>query len=269
MTRLLGGASRPGLSSSAANVLAAVRRLSGDRDRAFPGVQRVGDGVLHGVPRSLFGFNSTAPSAHGLADAQQRGLFHGGQYATPMWLARGNPMCHTDVALLKHIDEAFMVSGDLVIQHDKPKGRSCSHRRYQLSCPEYDQLFDLARDRCEICGTTSVGLVVDHDPRLGDWAVRGLLCNTCNSGLHHLRGARVSRYLANPWYRALLPGGDAAPIPPQEPSAPVWDPLGRKWLLRKGKWQRRVSGSGYWHPSAMTWPELYQRYGPRLHLPAL
>lgn len=108
MTRLLGSRSpaRTGLSSGTANVFTAVRRLGGDRDRAFPGVQRIGDGVLHGVPRGLFGFNSTAPGAHGLADAQQRGVFHGGQYATPMWLARGNPMCHTDVAVIEHVNVA-------------------------------------------------------------------------------------------------------------------------------------------------------------------
>lgn len=108
MTRLLGGsATCAGLGGSTADVLTAVRRLSGDLDWTDPRcVQRIGDGVLHGMPRSLFGFDSSAPSAHGLADAQQRGLFHGGQYATPMWLARGNPMCHTDVAVVEHINVA-------------------------------------------------------------------------------------------------------------------------------------------------------------------
>ncbi|MFE2283316.1 endonuclease domain-containing protein [Streptomyces sp. NPDC059443] len=56
--------------------------------------------------------------------------------------------------------------------HAKPKGRLCSHRRYELSCEEYDALVEHTEGRCQICRRsvpeTGHGyLVVDHDWRIG------------------------------------------------------------------------------------------------------
>lgn len=265
MTALLGcGPTGARLGGSATDVLSAVRRFGSDLDRADAGVESGGDGVLHGEPRGLFGFDGASPGAHGLTQLQQFVLIHVAKYATPMWLARGNPVCHTDVAVNMHVNVATDGSDRVGIRHEKPKGRSCSHRRYQLNCQDYDLLLDRARNRCEICSDKIAGLVVDHDARIGDWAVRGLLCNRCNSNLDRLRGVKVDRYLANGWYLAALLDGDATATRPAEPAGPVWDPMGRKWVRRGETWQRRVAGSRYWYPSAFSWPELYRRYGPRL-----
>jgi hypothetical protein len=91
-------------------------------------------------------------------------------------------------------------------EHPKPKGRSCSHRRYKLSCDDYDALVLHARGRCQICRRkgeeTGHGyLVVDHDDKLGYSAVRGLLCNTCNSQLAYfnLPEESMRAYLDAPW----------------------------------------------------------------------
>jgi hypothetical protein len=91
--------------------------------------------------------------------------------------------------------------------HEKPKGRPCSHRRYKLSCEEYDALVEHAEARCQICRRsgpeTGHGyLVVDHDFRLGYAAVRGLLCNRCNTQLEYrnLPEEPMLAYLAKPWH---------------------------------------------------------------------
>jgi hypothetical protein len=91
------------------------------------------------------------------------------------------------------------------------KGRSghpsCgTHPRYSLSCTEYDDLLRLARGRCKICKEPADPLYIDHDHTLGDWAVRGLICNGCNLRLakieqgKHMKTAAVGRYLANAWH---------------------------------------------------------------------
>lgn len=64
----------------------------------------------------------------------------------------------------------------------------CSHKRYSLSCDEFEDLLARSDHKCEICrrpgSDTGHGqLFIDHDPRLGLWAVRGLLCASCNSKL--------------------------------------------------------------------------------------
>lgn len=65
---------------------------------------------------------------------------------------------------------------------------SCNHKHYSLSCEEFEALLARANHSCEICGRPGVEtghekLFIDHDPRIGLWAVRGLLCGSCNSRL--------------------------------------------------------------------------------------
>lgn len=65
---------------------------------------------------------------------------------------------------------------------------SCNHKHYSLSCEEFETLLERADHSCEICKTPGVEtghkkLFIDHDPRRGLWAVRGLLCASCNSKL--------------------------------------------------------------------------------------
>lgn len=89
-----------------------------------------------------------------------------------------------------------------------PRHTSCgTHPRYGLSCAEYDDLLRLAKGRCKICKVSADPLFIDHDHTLGDWAVRGLICNGCNLRLakveagKHKTTAAVSRYLANAWHK--------------------------------------------------------------------
>ncbi len=84
---------------------------------------------------------------------------------------------------------------------------NCAHRNYRLTCGEFDQLRRRAGDKCEICRSGPMPgprgmLFIDHDEMKGKWAVRGLLCNTCNSslGLSHFAASRKAQaYLANPF----------------------------------------------------------------------
>jgi hypothetical protein len=85
-----------------------------------------------------------------------------------------------------------------------------------MDCAEFDELIARAGDRCEICRargpeTAHRRLFIDHDERLGRWAVRGLLCGTCNSNIGRgWQAPALSSYLANPWrgaadqHRAIL-----------------------------------------------------------------
>lgn len=54
--------------------------------------------------------------------------------------------------------------------------------KYNISLEDYKSMSIAQNNRCIICGRTSKKrLVVDHDHKTG--AVRGLLCNYCNTGL--------------------------------------------------------------------------------------
>ena len=89
----------------------------------------------------------------------------------------------------------------------KRKHASCYHSSYRLTCAEYDDLLRLAKGCCKICKEPTETFYIDHDHALGEWAVRGLLCNGCNLRLakaeagKHRKTPAVSRYLANAWHK--------------------------------------------------------------------
>lgn len=56
------------------------------------------------------------------------------------------------------------------------------HRKYQLSCDAFAALIARADGRCEVCGSEGP-LYIEHDHSIGDHAVRGLVCHTCNQRL--------------------------------------------------------------------------------------
>lgn len=88
-------------------------------------------------------------------------------------------------------------------------GRGCGHRKYRMSCEQIAELIAETDGRCQICGILErymYGVLhIDHDKALGYWAVRGLLCPSCNSRLDRggIEGPEVDRYLANPWHSRL------------------------------------------------------------------
>jgi hypothetical protein len=85
----------------------------------------------------------------------------------------------------------------------------CRHRAYRLTCADFNALYVAARGRCQICDirgedTKHYILHIDHDYRIGNHGVRGLLCSRCNTMLgqwpHVLDEKRRAQYLANPWH---------------------------------------------------------------------
>lgn len=81
-------------------------------------------------------------------------------------------------------------------------GRTCPpHASRGLTCERYEELVADAGGSCQICGDNR-HLVIDHDHGVGDWAVRGILCSTCNAFLYWMEGPSKDAYLASPWYAA-------------------------------------------------------------------
>jgi hypothetical protein len=71
-----------------------------------------------------------------------------------------------------------------------------THKVYSLTCEDFDALWARSEGKCEACGQTPSegsrrGLVIDHDHRYGNAAVRGLICRWCNSVLGQLENPDV------------------------------------------------------------------------------
>jgi hypothetical protein len=96
-------------------------------------------------------------------------------------------------------------------------GMKCTgHKRYLLTCDEYDALWARAGGACEACGFVpdcrERHLVIDHDHKYGTSAVRGLICQWCNSALGRLEtpdinpafgsgpGKHFTSYLRRAWF---------------------------------------------------------------------
>ncbi|MEU7831323.1 endonuclease domain-containing protein [Nonomuraea sp. NPDC049129] len=147
---------------------------------------------------------------------------------------------------------------------------NCHHRFYGLNCRDYEQMLVATGQRCEICGVppqgnTSGKLFIDHENKLGLWAVRGLLCHRCNSlnaerpGWNVVAPAGSDRYLANPWYRRRLAELGMSDEPPAEPppSAVVRDSHGGLWIHARGEWRTKRSRT-----RGRDWSRLVDQFGP-------
>jgi hypothetical protein len=149
-------------------------------------------------------------------------------------------------------------------------GGCTRHKHYRLSCDQFDALHEESGGRCQIChrlpeDTSHRMLCIDHDGLL--WAVRGLLCGTCNSTLGKLndRWDRGRDYVARPWW---LRQCEKAGLPPT--LAPEPD-LGSSIRNQFGiVWMRRDSDLGVWwemptqygqHRTPMSWEGLWRTYG--------
>lgn len=85
-------------------------------------------------------------------------------------------------------------------------GIKCAiHKIYSLDCDDYEALWVRSGGLCEACGfepdRRERGLVIDHDHKYGDAAVRGLLCRWCNTALGRLENPDV-----NPAFGLGAPG---------------------------------------------------------------
>jgi hypothetical protein len=57
------------------------------------------------------------------------------------------------------------------------------HKRYGLTCDQFDQMVTAARGRCTCCDEPCNEFLIDHDHTIGPTAVRGLVCHLCNIDL--------------------------------------------------------------------------------------
>lgn len=147
-------------------------------------------------------------------------------------------------------------------------GRCDTHRHYKLGCDQYERLLARCGQRCEICrasvaGTTAGKLFIDHSgPK---WAVRGLLCNGCNTRLRDGRGwfQGSAEYLSRTWWvqecaRVGVPSAIA-------PEPPIGSAIRDQYVTI---WVREADGN--WHPSGpgspgvshWSWERIYEQRGP-------
>ncbi len=161
-----------------------------------------------------------------------------------------------------------------------PRGHeNCLHWGYALSCHTFEVLLNRSKGVCEICGLAGFQnarskLFIDHDPAVGQWAVRGLLCYYCNTYLDKLDGDDVRRFRSNAFYIQLLKD-NGVPLHLDEPprGAMVVDVQGLPWLRRGDKWHYTPER---WHKPKTrlphSWERLHYKNGPlylsaRLKLP--
>lgn len=146
--------------------------------------------------------------------------------------------------------------------------RCDTHRGYKLSCGQYEALIARAGQLCEICRDsateTAFGkLFIDHSgPK---WAVRGLLCNTCNTRLRDGRGWTPggAEYLAKTWWiQECARVGVAPKLAPEPPIASVIrDQFGTTWIRHlTGEWRAQNGSSG---EPRMSWERIYELRGPQ------
>lgn len=141
---------------------------------------------------------------------------------------------------------------------------SCRHRLYRFTCEEFDRLQERSGGHCEICrkpgGDYGRPLVIDHDHDVGRWAVRGLICQGCNSYELPYREPTPSvlAYLDHPWYRTLMAGAGVSIEGPPEPGigGVVNDRIGRS------QWNRTWDGWVTHHRSPTPWRDLVKKFGP-------
>lgn len=93
-----------------------------------------------------------------------------------------------------------------------------THRTYMLDCEEYEALARFAEGRCQLCKTPAAEtdrgkLCIDHAHDYGPWAVRGLVCDWCNTRLarHDSRlepySKDIALYLLNAWFSRQITFG--------------------------------------------------------------
>ena len=150
-----------------------------------------------------------------------------------------------------------------------PTHERCTvHRRYKLSCEQYEELLDRSGNICEMCRRPLARgprnhLAIDHCGPM--WAVRGLLCNGCNAGLgddnYTYRNAK--EYLANAWWeRRCAAIGVPLTLRPEPPiGSAIRNQFGVVWVhLSENEWYgstRDVYGNSWKY-----WSALFDLYGP-------
>ncbi len=157
-----------------------------------------------------------------------------------------------------------------------PAHFNCSHRKYRLTCAQFEALLERSGGQCEACskpghhlsrwdqkGHLPRRLQIDHDHSLGIWAVRGLLCGRCNSTIDREPSNVLTTYDARAFYRTVLAehgvGVEQLPEPPigacvRDFAFRLWRRTDLGWeALHKYAWNR---------PTHLTWLDLLADSGP-------
>lgn len=151
-----------------------------------------------------------------------------------------------------------------------PEHESCAvHRLYKLGCDQYERLIARSGQLCEICRTSALAtkrrkLFIDHaGPQ---WAVRGLLCNKCNTYLEDgsSNPPWAGDYLANSWWKQECARVGVPTVMAAEPEhgTAIRDQYGVLWL-REGDGDWYPHGGGKPGISRATWEWLYGQRGPQ------
>jgi len=154
-------------------------------------------------------------------------------------------------------------------------GEHARHWTYRLTCEHFNDLLIRSGNKCGVCGTPGYAwrcLHIDHDHSVGQWAVRGLLCEPHNHLVRIDRLApgspQVQAYLQNPWWKQAL---EAAGLRTEVPAEPE---NGSFVLIADVLWMRidedRPGGMNWHQPnprsprqaSCATWSRLWYDYGP-------
>lgn len=148
--------------------------------------------------------------------------------------------------------------------------KSCGHKNYRLSCDSMNELLERSGGRCEICRVSGVEsshrmLYIDHDTTYGYWAVRGLLCGTCNTILEHENhfSEAAELYLQRSWFkqRATALGIDLDDFPEPTDGTRFIDCHGRLWYKPEGHDLWRAGKGAPGRVKDKEWWELNWMYG--------
>jgi hypothetical protein len=161
---------------------------------------------------------------------------------------------------------------DEPLKHPQTNNWTCAHRNYDMSCEEYDAMWFEAAGRCEICRclpeeTKNGRLFIDHHPFTGRWAVRGLLCNACNTTLgdRYPWNDASDRFMANPWYARFFA---SLGLPPEVVEPGVGGLVACRqqghyevrYFREADGWKQRMGASGV---RSVEWRVIRQKYSPR------
>lgn len=148
-----------------------------------------------------------------------------------------------------------------------PAHENCNHKRYWLTCDQYEDLITACGNCCQACGRPADDcsphrkLYIDHDYDYGIWAVRGLLCPRCNGLLP--QGATgpdwAQDYLADPWFKRFFAAlGVPIEMPPEPPIGSSFSsPTGSTWVRDLHRWQNKSHAKSW-----RTWAGMYRDFSP-------
>lgn len=150
------------------------------------------------------------------------------------------------------------------MNHSRPARGRCAHRAYCLTCDEFDELVAEHSGRCALCNCTGSEsrrgvLVIDHDFRYGNWAVRGLLCSRCNTLIDipgRQRTLAEEAYLVDPWWRRRF---GRLGLPTEVLPEPA---LGTLVVVDRESWKRTGAGWEHAYIPRKSWRDLTAKHPP-------